>query len=172
MANIIDTIRNKFQKQQPVIKAEVKPEAKQVSLAYRAMMASDEGAIRGTLTHDVLDAVAYTLEGFLSESRVDGFRSIVLEKGCAECLGVDVLRRLGAACMQCHTYQSPITRTEKRAFALGERLIELASKKEAMAPAEREQFEQAALEELVLLRYRAEQRAAKLAEQVAQAKEA
>jgi hypothetical protein len=169
MINIIDTIRNKFSKsQQPVIKAE--PEAKQASLAYRAMMASDEDAIKGTLTHEVLDAVAYTLEGFIAETRVDGFRSIVLEKGCAECLGVDALRRLGAACMQCHTYAEPVTRTEKRVFALGERLIELASKKEAMAPAEREQFEQAALEELVLLRYRAEQRAAKLAEQAAQAK--
>ena len=168
MTNIIATIRNKFQKQ-PVIKAEVKPEAKQASLAYRAMMASDEGAIKGTLTHEVLDAVAYTLDGFLAESRVDGFRSIVLEKGCAECLGVDVLRRLGAACMQCHTYAEPVTRTEKRVFALGERIIELASKKEAMAPAEREQFEQAALEELVLLRYRAEQRASQLAEQAKEA---
>ena len=168
MNSIINTIRSKFQKQ-PAIKAEVKPEAKQASLAYRAMMASDEAAIKGTLTHDVLDAVAYTLEGFLSESRVDGFRSIVLQKGCAECLGVDALRRLGAACTQCHTYAEPVTRTEKRVFALGERLIELASKKEAMAPAEREQFEQAALEELVLLRYRAEQRAAKLAEQAKEA---
>lgn len=167
MINIINTIRNKFQKQQQM-SAEARASQTQEpaeSLTLQFLKAAGESAIKGTLTHDVLDAIAFAMDGFLAESRVNGFRSIMLHVGCVECLCADSLRRMGAACMQCHIYAEPVTRSEKRAFAVGERLIELASKKEAMTPAEREQFEQTAREELVLLRYRAEQRAAKFADQ-------